>query len=515
MALALQGVGITKRFPGVLANDHVNFTLEKGEIHALLGENGAGKTTLMNILYGLYQPDEGEIHINGRLTKITSPHDAISQGIGMVHQHFMLVPPLTVTENIMLGQETKVASTRVLGPIAMLDRRKVAGDIKALSHQYGLMVDPEAVVQDLPVGAQQRVEIIKALYRNADILILDEPTAVLTPQEADELFVIMRSLIQEGKSIIFITHKLREVLAVADTISVMRAGQMVGTLKPAEATQEILAEMMVGRKVILSIDKEDAKPGQQVLKVEDLCVEDDRRHLAVDGVSLEVRAGEILGVAGVQGNGQTELTEALTGLRRSIEGHVYILDHETTNTNPRNVQESGASHIPEDRHKHGLVLTFPVRDNLVLNTYYQAPFAQGIELEYSVIGNFAGELVHTFDIRTPSIETPVGSLSGGNQQKVIVARELSRPVKLLIASQPTRGLDVGSIEFIHHRIVEARDKGAAVLLISAELDEIMSLSDRIAVMYKGRILATIDAKTATREQLGLLMAGVTKESAHV
>ncbi len=515
MPPALQAVRITKRFPGVLANDHVNFTLQKGEIHALLGENGAGKSTLMNILYGLYQPDEGEISIDGRPTKITSPHDAISQGIGMVHQHFMLVPPLTVTENIMLGQETKVASTKMLGPIAMLDRHKVAGDIRELSRQYRLMVDPEAIMHDLPVGAQQRVEIIKALYRNADILILDEPTAVLTPQEADELFVIMRSLIQQGKSIIFITHKLREVLVVADTISVMRAGQMVGTLKPAEATQEILAEMMVGRKVILSIDKEDAKPGQQVLKVEDLCVEDDRRHLAVDGVSLEVYAGEILGVAGVQGNGQTELTEALTGLRRSIEGHVFILNHETTNTNPRNVQESGTSHIPEDRHKHGLVLTFPIRDNLVLSTYYQAPFAHGIELEYSVIGDFAQDLVHTFDIRTPSIETPVGSLSGGNQQKVIVARELSRSVKLLIASQPTRGLDVGSIEFIHHRIVEARDKGAAVLLISAELDEITSLSDRIAVMYKGRILAIVDAKTATREQLGLLMAGVTKESAHV
>jgi general nucleoside transport system ATP-binding protein len=515
MPPALQAVGITKRFPGVMANDHVNFTLQKGEIHALLGENGAGKSTLMNILYGLYQPDEGEISINGRPTKITSPHDAISQGIGMVHQHFMLVPPLTVTENIMLGQETMVASTKMLGPVAMLDRRKVSADITALSRQYGLMVEPEAVVRDLPVGAQQRVEIIKALYRNADILILDEPTAVLTPQEADELFVIMRSLIKQGKSIVFITHKLREVLAVADSISVMRAGQMVGTLSPAESTQEILAEMMVGRKVILSIDKQDAKPAGQVLKVEDLCVKDDRQHLAVDGVSFEVRAGEILGVAGVQGNGQTELTEALTGLRRSIEGHTFILDHETTNMNPRKVQERGTSHIPEDRHKHGLVLTFPTRDNLVLNTYYRAPFAQGIEMEYSVIGNFARELVHTFDIRTPTIETPVGSLSGGNQQKVIVARELSRPVKLLIASQPTRGLDVGSIEFIHHRIVEARDKGAAVLLISAELDEIMSLSDRIAVMYKGRILAILDAKTATREQIGLLMAGVTKESAHV
>jgi general nucleoside transport system ATP-binding protein len=514
MAPALQAVGITKRFPGVLANDHVNFTLQKGEIHALLGENGAGKSTLMNILYGLYQPDEGEISINGRPTKITSPHDAISQGIGMVHQHFMLVPPLTVTENIMLGQETRVDSTKFLGPIAMLDRRKVSADIRSLSKQYGLMVEPEALVRDLPVGAQQRVEIIKALYRNADILILDEPTAVLTPQEADELFMIMRSLIKQGKSIVFITHKLREVLAVADTISVMRAGQMVGSVRPAEATQEILAEMMVGRKVILSIEKTDAKPAERVLRVEDLCVEDDRRHLAVDGVSLEVRAGEILGVAGVQGNGQTELTEALTGLRRSIEGHVFILDHETTNTNPRQVQEVGTSHVPEDRHKHGLVLTFPTRDNLVLNTYYHAPFAQGIEMEYSVIGNFAQELVHIFDVRTPTIMTPVGSLSGGNQQKVIVARELSRPVKLLIASQPTRGLDVGSIEFIHHRIVDARDKGAAVLLISAELDEIMSLSDRIAVMYKGRILAIVDAKTATREQLGLLMAGVVKEGIH-
>jgi ABC-type uncharacterized transport system ATPase subunit len=514
MPPALQAVGITKRFPGVLANDHVNFTLQKGEIHALLGENGAGKSTLMNILYGLYQPDEGEISINGRPTKITSPHDAISQGIGMVHQHFMLVPPLTVTENIMLGQETMISSTKFLGPIATLNRRKVSADINTLSRQYGLMVDPEAIVQDLTVGAQQRVEIIKALYRNADILILDEPTAVLTPQEADELFVIMRSLIGQGKSIVFITHKLREVLAVADTISVMRAGQMVGTVKPAEATQEILAEMMVGRKVILSIDKEDAKPGQLVLRVENLYVEDDRKHMAVDGVSLEVRAGEILGVAGVQGNGQTELTEALTGLRHSREGHVYILEDETTNTNPRQVQETGTSHVPEDRHKHGLVLTFPTRDNLVLNTYYQPPFAQGIEMDYSAIGIFAEEMVNIFDIRTPSIETPVGSLSGGNQQKVIVARELSRPVKLLIASQPTRGLDVGSIEFIHHRIVEARDKGAAVLLISAELDEIMSLSDRIAVMYKGRILAIVDAKTATREQLGLLMAGVTKESTH-
>ena len=515
MTLALQATGITKRFPGVLANDHVSFTLQKGEIHALLGENGAGKTTLMNILYGLYQPDEGEISINGSPTRITSPHDAISQGIGMVHQHFMLVPPLTVTENIMLGQETVINSTRLLGPIASLDRRKVAGRIRELSREYGLMVDPEAIVADLTVGAQQRVEIIKALYRNAEILILDEPTAVLTPQEADELFMIMRTLIQQGKSIIFITHKLREVLAVADTISVMRAGQMVGTKIPAEATQELLAEMMVGRKVILSIDKKDATPAGAVLTVDDLHVHDERGHMVVDGVTLEVFAGEILGIAGVQGNGQTELTEALTGLRRPASGQIRILGKDTTHADPRKVQESGSAHIPEDRHKHGLVLSFPIRDNMVLNTYYQKPFANGIELDYEVITHNAEELVHKYDVRTPSILTAAGSLSGGNQQKVIIARELSRTVKLLIASQPTRGLDVGSIEFIHHQIVDARDKGAAVLLISAELDEIMSLSDRIAIMYKGHILDTVPAKGATREQLGLLMAGIVKETAHV
>jgi general nucleoside transport system ATP-binding protein len=515
MTLALQATGITKRFPGVLANDQVNFALQKGEIHALLGENGAGKTTLMNILYGLYQPDQGEISINGKPTQITSPHDAISQGIGMVHQHFMLVAPLTVTENIMLGQETTIKATRFLGPIARLDRRKVAARIQELSREYSLMVEPDAVIEDLTVGSQQRVEIIKALYRNADILILDEPTAVLTPQEADELFVIMRTLTEQGKSIIFITHKLREVLAVANTISVMRAGRMVGSVKPADATREMLAEMMVGRKVFLTIDKKEAHPTDTVLKVEDLHVLDERQHMAVDGVSLEVRAGEILGIAGVQGNGQTELTEALTGLRHTESGHTQILGHETTSANPRKVQENNVSHIPEDRHKHGLVLAFPIRDNLVLNTYYQSPFARGIELDYAVIEHNAEALIHTFDVRTPSIDTPAGSLSGGNQQKVIIARELSRPVKLLIASQPTRGLDVGSIEFIHHQIVDARDKGAAVLLISAELDEIMSLSDRIAVMYKGRILDVLDAKTANLEQLGLLMAGIVKEDAHV
>jgi general nucleoside transport system ATP-binding protein len=509
MTPALQAIGITKRFPGVLANDHVDFTLEKGEIHALLGENGAGKSTLMNILYGLYHPDEGEIQVDGKAIRLEGPHDAIAHGIGMVHQHFMLVPPLTVAENIMLGQESLVGRTKAFGGLAVLDRRTAAARIEGLSEQYGLHVDPHAYIKDLPVGAQQRVEIVKALYRQAEILILDEPTAVLTPQEADELFVIMRAMVQQGKSIIFITHKLREVFAVADRISVMRAGQMVGTVRPAEATRETLAEMMVGREVILMIDKAEAHPKEPVLRLDDLCVLDDRRHMTVDGVSLEVRAGEILGIAGVQGNGQTELVEALTGLRKIEDGKVMLLGEETTCATPRSIVEAGVAHVPEDRHKHGLVLSFPVRDNIVLCTYYRSPFADGIELNYPQIADQAERLVHMFDVRTPSIETSAGSLSGGNQQKVIVARELSRPIKLLIANQPTRGLDVGSIEFIHGRIVEARDHGAAVLLVSAELDEIMSLSDRIAVMYKGHILDTLDASKATREQLGLLMAGVT------
>ena len=511
MTLALQASGITKHFPGVLANDHVNFELQKGEIHALLGENGAGKSTLMNILYGLYQPNEGQILINGQPTVIQSPHDAIAKGIGMVHQHFMLVPPLTVTENIMLGQEKVTASSRALGQFAVLDRNKVAARIRELSKQNDLDVDPTAVVQDLPVGAQQRVEIIKALYRSADILILDEPTAVLTPQEADELFIVMRHLAKQGKSIVFITHKLREVFAVANQISVMRLGQMVGTVRPEEATTEILAEMMVGRKVILQVDKADVRPGAAVLNVSGLSVMDDRRHKAVDAVDLEVHAGEVLGIAGVQGNGQTELAEALTGLRHAAEGKVTLLDHDITNRPPRKIIEAGTAHVPEDRHKHGLVLDFPISDNIVLCTYYQKPFAAGIEMDFAVIQKQAAELVQTFDVRTPSIQTSVRSLSGGNQQKVIIARELSRPFKLLIVNQPTRGLDVGSIEFIHSRIIAARDAGAAVLLISAELDEIMSLSTRIAVMYKGRLLETLDAASATREHLGLLMAGVKKE----
>lgn len=515
MSLALEAIGITKKFPGVLANDHVNFALEQGVIHALLGENGAGKSTLMNILYGLYQPDSGEIKINGQPTVITSPHDAIVKGIGMVHQHFMLVPPLTVAENIMLGQEALSSGSAVLGQLARLDRRSVSRRVRQLGEQYGLDVDPEVLVQDLTVGAQQRVEIIKALYREANILILDEPTAVLTPQEADELFVVMRTLVEQGKSIIFITHKLREVLASADRISVMRMGKMIGSVRPAEATQNTLAEMMVGRNVILQIDKSDAHPGEVVLNTRGLRVFDDRRHLAVDDVSLQVRAGEILGIAGVQGNGQTELAEALTGLRPLTGGHVSIDGRDIPHITPRGMIEAQISHVPEDRHKHGVVLSFSVRDNMALCSYYEPPYATGIEMEFAVIEAHAAALAKQYDVRTPSIDTKVSSLSGGNQQKVIIARELARPVKLLIASQPTRGLDVGSIEFIHHQIIGARDRGAAVLLISAELDEILALSDRIAVMYKGRILEMVDAKKASREKLGLLMAGVTKEGGHV
>ncbi|GAB4531135.1 MAG: ABC transporter ATP-binding protein [Anaerolineae bacterium] len=504
MTLALEMRGITKRFPGVLANDHINFQLEKGEIHALLGENGAGKSTLMNILYGLYRQDEGQIFLNGQEVEIDEPTDAIRLGIGMVHQHFMLVPVMTVAENIILG-------TEIVKNGVVLDQKTAAQRISDLSRQYGLEIDPDAYIKDLPVGTQQRVEIIKALYRQADILILDEPTAVLTPQEAEELFVIMRSLVAQGKSIIFITHKLREVFAVADRITVLRNGHVVGTTTPAEATRQSLAEMMVGREVILTVDKGPAHPRETVLRVENLRACDDRGALVVNGTSFEVQAGEILGIAGVQGNGQTELVQVLTGLRECLDGRVIIGDVDVTNASPRKIANQGVAHIPEDRHEHGMVLKYPIADNLVLNTYFKAPFARGVTINNRAIEDHALRLVHEFDIRTPSVYTPASSLSGGNQQKMVVARELSRPIKLLIASQPTRGLDVGSIEFIHNRLVQARDRGVAVLLVSAELDEIMSLSDRIAVMYKGQIIATLDAEQASREGLGLLMAGVVEE----
>ena len=506
MTLALEMRGVTKRFPGVLANDNVNFDLRKGEIHALLGENGAGKSTLMNILYGLYRQDEGQVYLDAQEVQIDEPTDAIKLGIGMVHQHFMLIPVMTVAENIILG-------TEIVKNGIVLDRVTAAERIHDLSSQYGLEVDPSAYVKDLPVGTQQRVEIIKALYREADILILDEPTAVLTPQEADELFVIMRALVAQGKSIIFITHKLGEVFAVADRITVLRNGHVVGTTSPEEATKQSLAAMMVGRDVILTVAKEPTTPGSVVLRVDELSAVDDRNALVVNGTSFAVHESEVLGVAGVQGNGQTELVEVLTGLRSAAGGQIDIGGMDVTSASPRVNAEQGVAHVPEDRHEHGMVSSYPIADNLVLNTYYKPPFAHGVAMDFRAIEANASRLIHEFDIRTPSAYTPAGNLSGGNQQKMVVAREFSRPIKLLIAAQPTRGLDVGSIEFIHKRIIQARDSGVAVLLVSAELDEIMSLSDRIAVMYKGKIIATLDAAETTREQLGLLMAGIVSEDA--
>ncbi len=498
--IVLEAKGIRKQFPGVLANDNVDLLLRRGEILALLGENGAGKSTLMNILYGLYRPDAGEIWIKGEQVALHNPGDAIARGVGMVHQHFQLVPVMTVAENVILGAEVTRAADYI-------DKRAANRRVRELSEQYGLSVDPTAEVDDLPVGIQQRVEIIKALYRNADILILDEPTAVLTPQEANELFRIMRDLTDRGVSIIFITHKLKEVLAVADRIAVLRGGRVAGTADPKTSTEASLAELMVGRKVILQVDKDDAHPAAPVLTIEDMQVRDDRKHLVVKGVSLQVCAGEILGVAGVQGNGQREFVEALTGLRPMEAGRVVIAGEDATGASPRYITELDVAHIPEDREKHGLVMGYSIADNLVLNRYYRQPYSRGAVLDREEIAENGARLVKQFDVRTPSIYTHASNLSGGNKQKVIVAREFSRPVKLLIANQPTRGIDVGSIEFIHNQIVAQRDAGVAVLLVSAELDEILSLSDRVAVMFDGRIVKTLPIEEATRERVGLLMAG--------
>jgi simple sugar transport system ATP-binding protein len=497
----LEARGIVKRFGGLVANDHIDLQLYPGEVLALLGENGAGKTTLMNVLYGLTAPDEGEILLDGKPVHFDGPRQAIGLGIGMVHQHFMLVPPLTVAENLMLGAES------TSGPAGVLDIQKVRRRVRELSESYGLPVDPDAVVRDLPVGVQQRVEILKALYRQARVLILDEPTAVLTPQEALDLFRVMRGLRSEHQtSIVFITHKLHEVFELADRIVVLRQGKLVGSARPSESSAESLAAMMVGRPVLLRVDKGPAHPGQVALRMRDLQVASDRGLVAVDGLSLEVRSGEIMGIAGVQGNGQTELVEALTGLRTPTAGTIELLGRDVTRASPKELVDCGAAVIPEDRQKHGLVLSYPVADNLVLRSYSQPPFARGFQIVRDAIMRFSQRLVQEFDIRTRSVRQAAGTLSGGNQQKVIVAREFTRQGRVLIAAQPTRGVDVGSTEFIHRKLVSARDAGMAVLLVSAELEEVMSLADRIAVMYRGRIVGVLDAAEATPELLGYMMA---------
>ena len=499
-ALAVEMRDITKAWPGVVANDHVNLDVRKGEIHAVVGENGAGKTTLMNVLYGLVRRDSGEIQINGKPARILGPRDAIALGIGMVHQHFMLIPVFTVGENIMLGHE----------PVAQgdfYDRSRARDEINALSRRYGLALDPEARVGDLPVGLQQRVEIVKVLYRGADILILDEPTGVLTPQESAELFVVLRGLVKEGKTIIFISHKLKEVLQISDRITVMRRGKVVGELITAKTTEQEIARNMVGREVLLRVDKKPAALGAVALRVENLTALSDRGVPALKAISFDLQQGEILGIAGVEGNGQSELVEVLAGSRKASAGRILLGQQDVTAFNARATRRAGIGHIPQDRRGAGLVLNYSVADNLVLGRQRFPSFSwKGVLLRIKAILSWARRLITEFDIRTPSPATAARALSGGNQQKIIVAREMASQPKVLLASQPTRGVDIGAIEFIHRRLVAQRDEGAAVLLVSAELDEIRSLSDRIAVIYEGRIVSIEPADTS-EERLGLLMTG--------
>ncbi|HEV2634296.1 MAG TPA: ABC transporter ATP-binding protein [Actinocrinis sp.] len=490
---------ITKRFGPLVANDAISLTVEPGEIHCLLGENGAGKSTLMNVLYGLYQPDEGEIVIDGTARPLTGPRDAIKAGIGMVHQHFMLVPVFTVTENIVLGDEDAKR-------FGVLDRRKAREHVRSVSERYNLPLDPDARIEDLPVGLQQRVEIVKALVRDAEVLILDEPTAVLTPQEIEDLFAVMNRLRAAGKSIVFITHKLKEVKAIADRITVIRRGKVVGDASPGMSEQE-LAAMMVGRSVNLVVDKGPARPGEASFQVRNLTVLDVHGQSVVDDVSFTVRGGEILGIAGVQGNGQSELAEAIVGLLPAEAGSIVLDGRELVGLTTRKALASGIGYIPEDRSHDGVVGEFTVAENLVLDLYHSPPFGGALSLDLAEMDRNARRRIAEFDVRPTETDHPAGKLSGGNQQKVVVAREMSRPLRLLVASQPTRGVDVGAMEFIHKRIVAERDAGRPVVIVSTELDEVLALADAVAVMYRGKIIATVPPDTS-REEIGLLMAGV-------
>jgi simple sugar transport system ATP-binding protein len=496
---------ITKQFPGVLANDSIDFELLDGEVHALLGENGAGKSTLMNILYGLYHPDSGEIHLNGKKVTFSSAKDAIDAGIGMVHQHFMLIPVMTVAENIVLAQEPTQAEV-------LLDVGEARRRVRELSDRFGLAVDPDARIQDITVAQQQRVEILKALYRGAEILVLDEPSAVLTPQEVRELFAIIHELKAERKSIIFISHKLHEVLEVADRISVLRRGRKIATVPKEGATEESLARMMVGREVLLRVEKPPATPGETLLAVEDLHVLDDRSLEKVRGVSFHVRAREIVGIAGVDGNGQTELIDALTGLRRFESGSIQVAGKPYARGTPRGMLDAGVGHIPEDRHRRGLVLEFSIAENIAIHDYCSPPASRFGWLYPRRLVARAARLIHDFDVRGGGPHTRAGALSGGNQQKVVVAREVARNPKVLIAAQPTRGLDVGAIEYVHRRLVAERDAGRAVLLVSLELDEILSLSDRILVMFEGEVVGEY-GPDISEEELGIAMLGGRRKAA--
>ena len=496
---------VTKIFGSFVANNQVNLQVRRGEIHALLGENGAGKSTMMNMLAGLLQPTSGDILLNGEVVQITSPTTANKLGIGMVHQHFMLVDAFTVTENIMLGSE--------ISRFGVLDRKKAKEEIVKISEQYGLQVDPDAYVRDISVGMQQRVEILKTLYRGADVLIFDEPTAVLTPQEIEELIMIMKELIKEGKSIILITHKLDEIKAVADRCTVIRRGKYIGTVDVKDVTSQQLADMMVGRAVSFKTSKKDANPQEVVLSVQDLVVKENRGLEAVKGLSLEVRAGEVLGIAGIDGNGQSELVQALTGLRKVESGKVTLNGDDITNQRPRKITLEGVGHVPEDRHKYGLVLDMTLAENIALQTYFTDPLSKNGILNYNEINEHARDLMQEFDVRAASEIVPAKALSGGNQQKAIIAREVSRDPDLLIVANPTRGLDVEAIEFIHKRLIDQRDKMKAVLLISFELDEILNVSDRIAVIHGGKIVGIVDSKETNEQELGLLMAGYSLEEA--